>query len=686
MLLWSRRFESMGGALAEIPGGPDRIVPDGSGARIIDGREVMLCRWPELATTLEAAPAASRIILDGAFIDLELGGGRFYHGDGRTIAMSQVEAFLASPARLILSYHGDGSDTAFSPQQARLATALATHCRMLGIEPESLPPHPVFEDKLLVVFGIGLGFHIHALVDRLRPQELIVVESEGEFLKHSLAAIDWPGLITGIEAGGGRVRLILDQDASRIASTILVALGAMDGPLTDGAFLFEHYTNPVLAQAAALVRSQAHLQFVARGFFEDELVMLTNTIVNLSASIRPLLGAERRRLRCETALIVAAGPSLDRDLAEVRRLRSGAVVFSCGTALRVCLKNGIVPDYHCESENVQHVFRILDEARTSFGLDGITLVASTTVDPRVLGLFSESILYFRESSISTRMFAAPGQEHPYATPLSANAAATAAISLGFTTLLLFGVDCGTTKAGCRHATGTAYQIFEDMIQEEATLAMEMTVLANFGGIATTTPTLDWSRIKLGLLFTRSGVKAFNCSDGAVITGATPQAATELETRPPLDRQKVKDELRTDLLRSTPCRRALPSITREIAAYFATVAAALSEDAPSIGAAWSALRKASAGKTPPTFHRSAPLYAGTARTLFEIGAWYTERMPEPAQRRVMLRYVLKQLADSIATATREADAPWLRLKADHLAAEGCVLVGEVGIDRCRSARS
>ena len=580
----------MGGALAEIPEGPDRIVRDGScsGAQIVDGREFMLCRWPELAATLGASPAASRIVLDGTVIDLELGGGRFYHGDGRAIAMSQVEAFLASPSRLILSYPGDGSDISFSPQQTRLATALATHCRRLGIEPETLPPHPVFEDKLLIVFGIGLGYHISALVDRLRPQELIVVESEGEFLRHSLATIDWAGLITGIEADGGRVRLILDQDASRIASAILVALGATDGPLTDGTFLFEHYANPVLAQAAALVRSQAHLQFVARGFFEDELAMLTNTIVNLSAGIRPLLGAERRRLRCEPALIVAAGPSLDRDLAEVNRLRSGAVVFSCGTALRVCLKNGIVPDYHCESENIQDVFRILEEARSSFGLDGITLIATTTVDPRVPSLFSESILYFRESSISTRMFAAPGQEHPYATPLSANAAAAAAISLGFTTLLLFGVDCGTTKTGCRHATGTAYQVFEDMIKEEATLTMEMTVPASFGGTATTTPTLDWSRIKLGLLFTRSGVQALNCSDGAVIPGAVPQAATGLKTPPPLDRPKVKAELRIDLLRSAPCRRALPALTLEIAAYFAAVAATIPEDAPSISAAWSVL--------------------------------------------------------------------------------------------------
>ena len=103
-------------------------------------------------------------------------------------------------------------------------------------------------------------------------------------------------------------------------------------------------------------------------------------------------------------MIVGAGPSLDEGLETLQRIRDRVVLFSCGTALRPLLRNGIVPDFHCELENVPEVHGVIARGRGNTAISSqITLIASATVDPRVPPLFGETIFFFRDSVSSTEI-------------------------------------------------------------------------------------------------------------------------------------------------------------------------------------------------------------------------------------------------------------------------------------------
>ena len=123
--------------------------------------------------------------------------------------------------------------------------------------------------------------------------------------------------------------------------------------------------------------------------------MVRNAHANLMA--RDTRIVEDRPVTAEAApvFLVGAGPSLDRDLAHLKRLRDRAVVVSCGTALPLLLANGVRPDFHCEMERVPLVPTLLKEAQGAHGFDGITLIAAATTHPEACALFEHVWLYHR---------------------------------------------------------------------------------------------------------------------------------------------------------------------------------------------------------------------------------------------------------------------------------------------------
>jgi hypothetical protein len=290
--------------------------------------------------------------------------------------------------------------------------------------------------------------------------------------------------------------------------------------------------------------------FVNRGFFEDEIKMMSNATANFAAAPFWLLEAKRRLRRPETAVIVGAGPSLDESLETLHRIREHVVLFSGGTSLRPLLRNGIVPDFHCELENVPAVVDVLKQAAEHGDLSKIRLIASATVDPRVPPMFKETLLFFRDSVSSTMLLGVGYHALPGAAPTCVNSALASAISLGFTEFLLFGTDCGTRPGGQHHASDTVYRDV-GLYKENADRRAEspIAVEGNFGGIAHTDWVYDSCRRMLGETIRAFGVSVSNCSDGAMIPYARPldPAAVAIST-PAIDRPRLFADLERTLQR------------------------------------------------------------------------------------------------------------------------------------------
>jgi hypothetical protein len=130
---------------------------------------------------------------------------------------------------------------------------------------------------------------------------------------------------------------------------------------------------------------------------------------------------------------------------------------------------------------------------------------------------------------------------------------TAAMSLGFTDFVLFGADCGTRPGMPDHAEGTIYRDIEKWqkyLEQRARYPLE--VEGNFGGIAVTNWVYDASRRMLIDLIATYRLKAINCSDGALITGAIPRVPESLEVEPTvLDHRQILAELKRGMAHFEP---------------------------------------------------------------------------------------------------------------------------------------
>lgn len=504
-------------------------------------RSAFLDYFPNIAKRLVAVRGAnsSIVVEDGEPVDIRVEGQLTYGGDARLFASRQVEAFMQKPLR-------------FSVQRLDLSGIVTdVGCRLINTIEKGLrvdaygqcTAQAAKSPTFLIVFGLGLGHHLQELARRTEARWLILVEPFFEFFEPSFHAVDWAALIEEFKERGGEIRIITDMDPQGMISIISGFVNSKGAPYTDGSWVFTHYPFWAFAEARNHLHEVMEYAFINRGFYEDELVMMRNTVDNFARHRFSLLEERPRLRRAETVVVVGAGPSLDESIETIRRIRDRVVLFSAGTALRALLTNGIVPDFQCELENVPGVYDVLGETAKIDDISGIRLLASSTVDPRVPTLFRDIIFYFRDSVSATQILGRKHRELFGTGPTCVNLAVVAAVAMGFTDFVLFGTDCGTRPGRSRHAKGTVYTDIGIYAAGNKALKDAMIVDGNFGGVVSTDIVYDACRTMLADAIKFYGLNVVNCSDGALIPGALPRVPEALEiAAPPIDRAQFEAEI------------------------------------------------------------------------------------------------------------------------------------------------
>lgn len=497
-------------------------------------KEVFQSRYPAIWSVLEAVepPTSKPVVEDGRVINIDLGEASLYPQPGPDWARTQVEEYFRAPDRICLS---DPAERILSKAAERLLPDLDKYLsREVG---GGLEPMPVTDMGFAFIFGVGLGHHLPLLMERCQVRTWVLVEPVPEFLFHSLSSVDWTEVFDRVARMWGEVRFLVGKSPERAMLEIEAELvHGMGKSFLDGSYAFVHYPTWDLQQGRRLLNERIPNFYFHSSYLEDEVLMVENTFGNLSRWSCHLIDG-RARVESQVPLfIIGSGPSLDADLPHIQALRDKAVVFSCGSALGVLLKNGIRPDFHIENENTTNLVANLKRFRDDFGLDGIRFVAATTVPPEASALFDQRWYYCRALLSPNIIFDLSAEPLPYTGPVVSNAAASVATALGFTNIHLFGVDCGRRIGAGHHAQDAVY--YEDGYDNFATekgdsaeaLDTDFTrqVPGNFGGEVATSSYLDLSRRTMTELQRVRGVSFVNCSNGARIDGAIPRAGASLK--------------------------------------------------------------------------------------------------------------------------------------------------------------
>jgi Glycosyltransferase Maf N-terminal domain/6-hydroxymethylpterin diphosphokinase MptE-like len=639
-------------------------------------REAFAKRFSQLMGSIEAVGSAGVAVVtkDDEAVDLSVDGKLVYGRDARSCAVEQVAEFMKKPLRFFME-RLDLSGVV-TPVGQRMMKRLEKE--FLGDATLAVSTHPSGSPTFLIVFGLGLGYHLKELTLRTEARWLILIEPILPFFESSFSIVEWDNLLAQYKGRGGDIFIIPETDPQRIAAAIATCMGKLGIPYVDGSWVFTHYSFWSFAEARDRLHEAVEFSFTNRGFFEDELVMMRNATENFAVHDFRLLDGRPRLQRRETAAIVGAGPSLDSCVNEIKRYRDRVVVFSGGTALRALLRAGIVPDFQCELENVPGVYDVLTETAKVGDLSEITLIASATVDPRVPALFSDTIFYFRDSISSTQILGGKHRIIDGTSPTCVNLALNAAAVMGFTEFVLFGTDCGTRPGSLRHAKGTVYSEVGVYEAGNVTQGPTTEVEGNFGGIVNTESTYDWCRRMLSAAITHYRLSVQNCSDGALIQGARPRVPSSLAiTTPIVDHAAFKAEMMQGLRRYGAGemfeKADFAPIVEKMREMFTDLDALLVElqgGEPDFGAVYDRVVKFIDG-TGPRYARTESMISGSLQGLPRIAMFYGYRIDDPAMRRRFFELFIGEFRAIIAFMAKEIYALFDQLGERMAAAAGPV---------------
>ena len=492
---------------------------------------------PEAANMLQQhEPTIVHLAYDPAgFVNLvnSHNGQPVYPGNPLIQARQQVAQYREAPEHLSGSNHRtiicEEANNAHIHHSNQIVDLLLEHPqeRMTG-----LPDHVSF----MLMLGVGLGYHIEALMESSDIRHLCLVEPELDIFKASLHTIDWLPVVEHFSQPGYSLELVLGRSPTGSCREIHSYLSDIGSFHAVAPFIYSHLQSPKLSLALKDFRERIMpLQFVAQGYFDDEQIGLAHSLENHRQG-KPLLQDHVRRngeYLDRPAFIVANGPSLDRSVEWIRQHQDRAVIFSCGTALGSLIRAGIKPDFQVEAERLRPQVEWIEEAASEDERQGLTLLALNTVHPDAFDLFEQGGVAMKSNDAGTRFLSRYFSRDSEVVvlnecnPTVTNSAVSLASALGFSEVYLFGLDLGFPAGDQHHsALSVHYRIREEEREALNLLAPgsenQPRARGNFGGEVQTTELYLRSKWVIeSAIRANPGMRCFNASEGLLIEGARP---------------------------------------------------------------------------------------------------------------------------------------------------------------------
>lgn len=207
------------------------------------------------------------------------------------------------------------------------------------IESERAISH-IEKNNFLFFLGITGGFHIRAFLNRFPQGYCVAAERDLPALKSLLSVIPLWDILSC-----KRVTLLPDLNPTTIVSELTQRyLPALYGSFTS--YSPRSWSQRFFGEEQKIAVSNA-LTHISRDYSVQAhfgRVWFSNFIKNLSLMNQSFSYTDRVDSN-KTALIVAAGPSIDQELIKIKENRSLYIIFSTDTALGALKGYGITPDY-----------------------------------------------------------------------------------------------------------------------------------------------------------------------------------------------------------------------------------------------------------------------------------------------------------------------------------------------------
>lgn len=362
-----------------------------------------------------------------------------------------LEAWLASSEADGELEYQDGAVVGVLLRNARALVRL--HSRRDPVAEADRLLGPMTANDLVIVVGGGAGFVLDALERRNTASRVLVLEPSAASLRAALSRRSWKAQIES-----GRLRLLAGPTYHGWTDLASWVGAAAWSPLLVVHPVIGRERPDDVERAADVVKRllfNASANESARRAFAGPYLL--NTLTNLrrlltSRDVGELYG----RFGGAPVFVLAAGPSLDRNLVDLKANRDGALVIAVDTALRPCLAAGVEPDLVVAVDpgevNLRHLAVGTAPLRTH-------LVAEPSLAPGSFDAFADRVFTFRvdrhhpwpwlqEQGLDRSRLLAWGSVLTTALDL--------AVKLGCDPIVLLGADFAYTD-GQPYCRGTAFE-------------------------------------------------------------------------------------------------------------------------------------------------------------------------------------------------------------------------------------
>ncbi|MDW7548427.1 motility associated factor glycosyltransferase family protein [Pseudoalteromonas peptidolytica] len=436
---------------------------------------------------------------------------KFYGGDAKTACNQQVELFFKQPTHLSLSF--SRNSTQFSHQ--KFINEAYDVAQKLGFRANSIPNR-----STLIVLGLGAGYHVPLLLEKLNYVDVIVIENNKALETIAHNNINLNSLRETCIKRGGNLKVLKCQNYSSFLFQIKQYLTERHCGILADISLYRHYNNELFDEIYEKFTEWRNSLVSMWGYAEDEIIGIRHTLAN-NDSLRVFKKSDFSCFSDTTALIVGNGPSLDLVIQDIKSFKG--LIVSCGTSLASLLKNNITPHIHVEMERTECNHTLKERYLSDPALKNTVLLTLNTVSPKTLSLFKNKLVFFKANDSASEMLKLSNNIDLlyHCNPTVTNAAAAALIYMGVEKIILSGCDYGFIDEKEHHSIHSQYYNESDRLSKSK-FKGSFYVKGNNTDKVLTTRIFNESKKSLESLFkVNPKVKIYNISNGAKIDGTLP---------------------------------------------------------------------------------------------------------------------------------------------------------------------
>lgn len=466
--------------------------------------------------------------------NMKLMGQEFYPIDAAEHAKEQTRLYQKNPTRLF--YHDQALDlektTNYGPRDASEHIVKAVLANTL--EFEETESKNDLQTGYGISFGLGLGLHLLHFVEKNSFQDLVICDGYIDFLQASMNVLDWSSIVELVQSRNGKIHFLFSSNPQHLNLAISAIIQSQHPALIEGIYLYQHHNFGPISEAISRFKESFSQIISYNGWLDDELVQLNNILGNVKAhSHSTLISRPLTHEYSTPTLIIGSGPSLQNDLSIIKKVQNKVTIISSGSSLGILLADGIIPDFHCELENVDILNSAFQALSTKYDLSQISLLASFTINPKVPTYFKDVTFFPREGAGICSMLRGPIPHVPFSGRTATLSALSLALYLKCQNIFLFGLDFAAADDGSTHSPNSIYEMGIPALSNGSGQGdISLRIPGNFQDTVITNSL--WTYMRQGVETTIKAntqnphTQIYNCSNGARIEGAMSLPSVKLE--------------------------------------------------------------------------------------------------------------------------------------------------------------